>query len=371
MNSRCANRPESSTMPALGQSALPHQATRVDPASPIRRRRRVRSRPRCPKWVGALLLLCGALLGTLSGTSALAAPATRVVVEMDPGSQDLDPNLVRRLVRLELADVVIPPPHDAPGPATPPPVYVRIERHESFLSVELWERGLLRGERRVSLRGSPQLTARSVALVSAELAERLAERRKAEARLAAARERRERKRSLGQRGTPLFARVSTGAAVEAANLGWDRQWLFGPGINAELRFERGPRVGLLARGFTGRSRKVNQQWAELGLTAGYLFRLSRRSALGLDLFATAAAVSVPQATRLDDSNSSSSWNSRVGLSAQWVQRFWPNLPLHAGVRAGSTVRKLSAEFDDRDPLTLGGLWLGLELGASFDHIAPP
>jgi hypothetical protein len=210
-----------------------------------------------------------------------------------------------------------------------------------------------------------------VALVSAELAERLAERRRLEARIAAARERRERKRSMEQRGYPLFARIAAGAAIEGAHLGSDRQWLLGPGVNAELRFDGGPRLGVLARGFAGRSRGVNVQWTEVGLTPGYLFRLSRRTAIGVDVFATAAAVSVPKAVLLDDSSSSSTWNSRFGVSAQWVHRFWPNLPTHLGVRVGSTVRKLSVTLDARDAERLGGLWLGLEFGASFDHVTPP
>lgn len=316
------------------------------------------------------MLLCAALIALSLSPSARAAPTTRVVVEMDEGTnRELDPNLVRRLVRLELADVVVPAPYDSVGPPTAPPLYVRVEDHESYLSVELWERGLLRGERRVSVRDSAQLTARSVALVSAELAERLAERRKAEAGAARARERRERRRSEEQRGYPLFARVAAGAVVEAANIGLAGQWLLGPGVNAELRFHTGPRLALLARGFAGRAGTVNEQWAEVGLSPGYLMRLSRRSALGFDLFATAAALSVPAASSVDASSSSTTWNSRVGVAAQWVHRFWANVPMHVGVRAGSTLRKVSVELEDNQ-LRLGGLWLGLELGATFDQVTP-
>lgn len=294
-----------------------------------------------------------------------------MVVELDErASQDLDAGLVRRLVRLELADVTIAPPHDAPGPATPPPLYVRIERRDSFLSVELWERGLLRGERRVSLRGNPQLTARSLALVSAELAERLAERRRVEARVAAARERVERRRSLEQRGYPLFARVAAGATVEGANLDLGDEWLVGPGVDVDLRFHTGAKLGLGLRGLTGRHAGVSEQWVEMGLTPGYHFRLSRRAAFGLELFASAAALSVPSATRLDDSQSSTSWNSRVGFGARWLYRLWPDVEAHAGLRAGSTVRKVPVLLDDGRELALGGLWLGVEFGATLDHVSP-
>jgi hypothetical protein len=320
----------------------------------------------------ALSWLC--VLTVTLGHSAwsTAAPPTRVVVEIDErAAQEVEPNLVRRLVRLELADVTIPPPHDSPGPETPPPVYVRIEGGETALSVELWERGLLRGERRVSVRGSPQLTARSVALVTAELAERLVERRRVEARVAAVQERRARKRSMEERGYPLFARIATGAAIEAANLGWDRQWLVGPGVNAELRLASGARLGMLVRGFAGRGDGLTQQWVELGFAPGYSWRLSRRSALSVELFATAAAVSFPKATRVDDSLSSSTWNSRAGASTRWGYRLWPNIETHLALRAGSTVRKLDVSLDDGTAHRLGGLWLGLELGGTFDHVAPP
>lgn len=318
-----------------------------------------------------LLCLGTALAATLHGGAASAGSANRVVVEMDPANPDLDQNLVRRLVRLELADVVIPPPHGAPGSPSPPPLYVRIEGRDGHLLVELWERGLLQGERRVSVRGSKELTARSVALVTAELAERLGERRKTEARLAAARERRELRRSMEQRGYPLFARIAAGAAIESANLGTDRQWLLGPGVDVEMRFAEGPRIALLTRGFTGRAHGVNLQWVEAGMAPGYLLKLSRRSALGLELFATAAAVSVPEANRLDGSTSSTTWNARVGAGLSWEYRFWPNVPTHAGIRIGSTARKLGMETADASRLTIGGVWLGLELGATFDHVLPP
>jgi hypothetical protein len=286
----------------------------------------------------------------------------------DAASTKLDTTLVRRLIRLELADVVIPAPHDAPLPDPPPPLYVRIVDQDSFVSVELWERGLLRGERRVSLRGGPHLTARSIALVTLELSQRLAERRRAEARAHAKREARARKRSEEKRGQPLFARVAVGAGAEGALVG-SESWLLGPGIDMALRFDNRMSIGWFARGFSGRYEAGALQWTEFGLEPSYALRLSRRTALELQLFATAASLSVQGALRVDDSRGSGTWDGRAGIGASLSRRLTLDTEGYVALKAGTTLRKVPIDVGG-DQHTFGGLWLGVELGLTIDHVGP-
>jgi hypothetical protein len=310
-------------------------------------------------------------LGALFGATPAAAAErpTRVMIEIGESANDkLDTTLVRRLIRLELADIGIPAPYDAPLPDPPPPLYVRIVDQDAYVSVELWERGLLRGERRVSLRAGPHLTARSIALVVAELAQRLAEKRRTEARAQAVREARARKRSLEKRGRPLFARFTVGAAVEGALVGTDT-WLVGPGVDAGLRFDNRIFVHWFARGFTGRYEAGALQWTEIGFAPGYALRLSRGTGLDLGLFATAGALGVQGALRVDDSRSSNTWDSRAGVAARLTRRLSQDLELHIAAKAGATVRKVPITLE-ADETTIGGPWLGVELGITIDRIGP-
>lgn len=286
----------------------------------------------------------------------------------ETAATNLDAPLVKRLIRLELADIAIPPPYDAPLPNPAPPLYVRIVDQEGFVSVELWERGMLRGERRVSLRAGPHLTARSIALVVAELAQRLAERRRAEARAHALREARARKRSLEKRGQPLFARFALGASAEGALLGGDT-WLLGPGIDASLRFDNRLFVGWYGRGFSGRYDEGAVQWTELGVTPGYRLKLARRLGLDLGLFASAGALSVGHALGVDSSRSSTTWASRAGLAASLARRLSLELEAQVALKAGASLRRVPVETE-RGERTLGGTWLGLELGLTIDRVGP-
>jgi hypothetical protein len=285
--------------------------------------------------------------------------------------EQVDAQLVRRLVRLELADIAIPPPWPTPPGAVQPPVYVRIVPLGKLLSVELWDHGLLHGERRVSPWGGGSLTARSIALVSAELAKSLAELRKREARAAARREERARRRSLERRGQPLFARFALSAAASAASVNAMQSWLLGPALDAQMRFDNGARVALGARSLVGSLPKLNieLQWLELGLAPGYTWSLSKRASLGASLFASAATLNFANVNQVDGSASSSTWNARVGARADYALRFGNDLEGHLGLIGGSTVRKIPLNAERADD-HFGGLWLGLELGVSLDPVLP-
>lgn len=318
------------------------------------------------RWCAARVALC-ALLFVLAPHPAHASDRpTRVVVEVEEAARELvDEALTRRLIRLELAELPIPPPYATPLRDPEPPVYVRISHKNPFLSVELWDRGMLHGERKVSLRGGSGLAARSIALVTAELAKRLAERRRAEARARGLREARARKRSMEKRGTPLFARLVPQATAEGAVIGNFDTWLVGPGMEAELRFDNHAQLSLFGRGMTGRFNGAGQQWLELGLSPGYALVWSRRSAAVVELFAAAASTSFAGATMVDDSTSSTTWNARAGVGLALEHRFGFDLEGHLGLRAASTLRHVNVVLDERQT-RFGGLWLGLDVGVAFD-----
>lgn len=286
-------------------------------------------------------------------------------MEVDNGEADhLDARLVRRLVRLELADIVIPAPHDAPD-MTPPPLYVRIVPQESFLSVELWDHGLLRGERRVSVRQGTSLTARSIALVAAELAKSLAERRRREARAHQLREGRERRRSLAQRGYPIFARVAMDVELEAATIGSDA-WAAGPGLRGELRLDRHLRLGIYGRGLQGQQGDVELQWLETGWAPAFSIPVSRRTAATLAADVGVASASFADVRLVDGSTSSTTWNARATVSVSYELRFAEHYSATVGAVAGSTLRTLNLETTSGAAERFGGLWLGMRLGLAFD-----
>jgi hypothetical protein len=224
---------------------------------------------------------------------------------------------------------------------------------------------MLHGERKVSLRGGSALAARSIALVTSELAKRLAERRRFEARAQGLREARARKRSMEKRGTPLFARLVPRATAEGAAVGDFDTWLLGPGMDAELRFDNHAQLSLFGRGMTGRFNGASQQWLELGLSPGYALAWSRRSAAVLELFATAASTSFARADLVDGSASSTTWNARAGVGLALEHRFGFDVEGHLGFRAGSTLHRFTVVTDDQ-PARFGGLWLGMNVGVAFD-----
>jgi hypothetical protein len=89
----------------------------------------------------------------------------------------------------------------------------------------------------------------------------------------------------------------------------------------------------------------------------------------MELLTSGAALSIPSATLLDDSRSTTTWNARAIAGLNVSHRFHGDLEATAGLRGGSTLRKVPFTVQDGEAW-VGGLWLGAELSLSFDHVAP-
>lgn len=314
------------------------------------------------------------LAASLCAATAAAAE-TPVIVEVNDSSDAVvSPRLIRRLVRLELAELSVPPPVDPAGKDAP--LYFRVlPSSNAAIRVELWQVGSHYGARDVSSEGGAQLTARRIALASAELARRLRRYREAER----ARAEREAKEASAVReaddGHSLRASTTLAAFGRGALVGPSDLWLAGPELRGGLRFSSGARLELGAAGLAGgvpaSSAAGGARWLELSLSPGYVAPLSGSLALDVGLDVAAAAVHVTDVVRLDDeSGQTDTWSARAGGHLRMEVSMRPGLRLSVGPEIGAVLRPIQGVDENQERLRLGGLWLGIGAGIVLSESGP-
>ncbi len=287
------------------------------------------------------------------------------MVEITPKAQKrLDAELARRLIKIELGDIDVPPRSTDPYPQAMSTVFFRVlVPAPDRLHVELWDRGDFYGARRVSVTGSARLRSRRIALGAAELARRLRQRRVAHARrieqdeqrALAAEQKAERERRL--QGVTLTGGAK-GAYVSSAG------WLAGPVLSGGHRFVGGSRVALSLAAYTGQASDIEVapgwRWLEVGLRGGHGFRVGEQTDLTLGAEVAAAAVRVTEVPSVDDvSGQSDTWSARAGLNLRLEQRVGSKAFLAAGPDVGVVLRPVPVLDTVGDKQSLGGIWLGL------------
>jgi hypothetical protein len=286
-------------------------------------------------------------------------------IELDPRVEaELDTRAVRRLIQLELSEIAVPPP----GGEIEAALFVRVlPGEETQLRVELWERGEFHGARLVSIvRGGTSVMARRVALVAAELARGLRNRRRAQAA-----EAERARRRLAREERIRRARTRDGPEALRAGAEWTHVphlWLAGPTLDLELHAFGATRVD------------VGGAWAYGLLTPGrtraeaMTFRVgpSRRLVLGrtmdLDfgLRAEAALLTLSGVEGVDQMPGERvSWSARAMVFARFERRLTRALRLDLGVLGGLMLRRVPVLLGDGRELRLGGGALGAELGVVF------
>ncbi len=297
--------------------------------------------------------------------------AVAVTVEVADGVDEfVDVPLARRLIRLELADVELPKVNGAvPGthatsgrPATPSEVvFVRLLRQGDGLAVELWARGELSGERRLTVSSNQQHQARRVALASAELTRRLREVRVVERQ-------RHLRRHLAPNvdGPPAYAtkvNVEGGASLAAAFWLDADSVLVGPKVSLGAVAESGVGLGLFAGSFTSTDASVFRSWSELGARPSFRAKLAPSLELSVGLDVAVGLLDMERMSSFVGSETShQTWQAKVGLDAQLRWLVTPRVNLMLAPDAALFVRTLRVERE-RVVETLDGLWLGAAVGA--------
>jgi len=286
------------------------------------------------------------------------------VIEFDAGAESLlDVRATRRLVALELGDVVVPP---APDQSETALFYRVLADTAGRVRIELWERGELHGVRVVSAAdGGRHLGGRRVALAAAELARRLRTHRvrahAAETRanaLAAERERIAKERTLNG---PVAVKSSFGAELFTS----DGDFLLGPSLTLELstpplgRLDFGANMRGGELSLTGRSVEV------LELELGFARRLVLGPSLDLDLGlgASAGLVSLAGAREVDAiPGETQSWWARLRGVARIQPRLTRELRGDFGLLAGPVLRDVPFTTASGHDERWGGWFVGAELG---------
>jgi len=291
--------------------------------------------------------------------SAVARPAA---IELEPRVEAVvDARAVRRLIQLELSEVQVPPPVGESEAA----LFVRVlSAGEGQLRVELWERGDQHGVRFVSAsRGSPSVIARRVALVAAELARGLMNKRRLEAERAERAARRAAREERLRRTRTLDGPQAVRPGIEGTLI--EHLWLAGPALDAQvhafgrLRIDAGAgwSFGLLTPGRT--------TVEALTLRAGpsRRFVLGRSADLDVGLRAEAALLSFQSVKSVDGlAGERTSYWARAMLAVRFEQRLSRELRLDVGLLGGYTLRRVPLVLADGRALRLGGGVFGAELG---------
>jgi hypothetical protein len=301
-----------------------------------------------------------------------AAAATRAVVELGNGIEQWpEAARVRRLIQLELSDVDVPPPHDARSDSKYRGVFVRVLLLNGDLLVELWDRGELQGQSVMSARGEADLRARRIALVSAELARRLANRRAFAAERARRAALKEQQRVREKPAPVLRAAWSLGGHARAAML-LDNAWLFGPGVHSRLRFMNGPDLGIGVGALTGSAHGIEQagtlQWFEVNLVSTYPVYASRKLGVALGADVGAATLHLSDVAYVDSPSNSESWSARAAALALLQWRLDRSSQLEFGTELGAMLRRVPLRTLEDTSAKLGGFWLGVRLGVDVSGI---
>ncbi len=326
------------------------------------------------------------MLGLLVGVSvvgwsaaATSAPATLAIEIGADAEPELDAKLVRRLIGIETADVDVPP---QPGTSQPRDIvlFFRVVEAElgapgstspKMLSVELWERGVLHGTRRVSSGDNKRLTARRIAQAAAQLVLGLRKRRLAETRRLEREARLLAQEAAQPKSFPIAGRLTLDVPAHVVLM--DGAWLAGLGLESSLRFDSGPRVGLGVGLMAGAADHADGlRWFETSLSPGYDFRLKQDSVgFGVGFTLGAAVAQLRGVESVGGSQGqTTTWAARAVLDTQLNLRLSRSLALTLGTEVGALLRPLTyrgtnSEADAPDS-RLSGLWLGLQAGIRVD-----
>ncbi len=291
---------------------------------------------------------------------AVAAPAA-VLVEIDGAAERVvDARSTRRLVPLELSDVIVPQPG---GARAAPVLFFRVLGRDEGLRIELWERGEFHGARTLSRAGeNPQLVARRVALVAAELGRRLARKRSAAlARDERLRERRiARQHELRQRTQegPIALRAELAAALSPGKL-----HLLGQRVTAERSIYQKLRLDVGGELWGGRLQPdLVSELQGVSLGPGYRVPLLRFLDLDVGALASALLLQAPAARSLDGIfHQSTSWTARFTGAARLELRASRQVRALLALEGGALLRPVSYSTS-AGPERLSGSWWSVGLG---------
>jgi hypothetical protein len=328
------------------------------------RRTPPRSRSRHPLR-SALAALFVALSCALFPSRARAASLS--AVEIEPRAEAaLDARALRRLIKLELGDLDVPPRAGRSSTS----LFVRVlSASRGEVRVELWELGGLHGERLVlGGRGSPQLVARRVALAVAELARNLRNRRHAEARAEARAQRQRRRDALAAHRRTREGPLALRSSLEAELVGPLDLALAGTNVYGQVTLGGPLRLDFGLSFLSGALLDSNTLVQSFEVAAGPARRLILTPSLDLDLGMRAragtllfAGVSSVDAT---PGQREALW-ARAELVARVEPRVSRALRLSFGVLSGLVLRRIGVETSPEERLRLGGVYAGIEAGIVF------
>lgn len=297
------------------------------------------------------------------GSSLGSANPDAAIIEFDPRAETLlDTRAARRLVDLEIRDVQVPPAEGREDTA----LFFRVlGAEDGRVRVELWERGEAHGVRLVSAADGRSLAARRVGLAAAELtrllrSERVRERRlrERERALRAARERRERERTLDG---PLAVRSTLHGELVAG----DELYLVGPALALELSVKPLGRLDV-GVGLRGGALGTSEGTAEsFELELGFMRRFPLTSALDLDagIAVRAGVLTLGGVAGVDDIvDQHQSWWSRALAVVRVEPRLSRNVRLDVGAQGGLLLRRVPFELEGGRRADLSGAFVGVELG---------
>lgn len=288
------------------------------------------------------------------------------MVEITPKAErQVDAQLTRRLIQLEISDVELPPRPGEPRTGT---VFFRVLAPQpDRLHVELWDRGEFYGARRVSITGSVQLRARRIALGAAELARRLRQRRLTDAR----HRQEETQRKAEERARDAREKRPDGVVLSAgargAVVGPGGAWIAGPRLQGAWYYPGGTRMGLGLSSLFGKAGSPSLRWLELELAPAQSFRVAPTADLALGVSVGAAAVHVNGVPSVDDvSGQADTWSARAGAFALLEAKLGSGVFLSAGPEAGAVLRRIPYVDAEGERQRLGGLWLGARAAIVID-----
>lgn len=304
------------------------------------------------------------LLGSLAlwtWPAGVQAAAPSIVEIDDAAGRLIDAQSTRRLIRLELAEI------DWEGNAASTAVlYFRIfATPEGNLTIELWDRGQLYGDRHVSSQGNDALRVRRLALASAELARAALRQQSIEQR---------RKRHRQRPATPPASSLQLPASIrllpsaQGATLGFDDLMVAGPRLSAALVFHQGPRVDLGVSWQLGRARApgetANVRWSEVFVAPAYSWHLAS-SEIDLGLHVSVAAVSLQDfPVGPGQRQSRHTWSSQLALLSRYHHALSPAFRLFLGVELGHALRPIPV-WNPTGNDHFGGFYGGLNLGGEL------
>jgi hypothetical protein len=283
-------------------------------------------------------------------------------IEIEPRIEAaLDARAVRRLIQLELSDVVVPPRAGEPDAQ----LFVRVlSSAEGQLRVELWERSEQHGARLVSgVQNAPSVAARRVALAAAELARGLRQKR----RLQATQAERMRRRARKEEQLRLSRTLDGPAALRAGGEWvWSRNlWLAGPTLDGEANLFGRLRLDVGASWTFGTLTPGRTNVEALALRAGPARRLvlGTHTDLDLGLRAEAAMLTFHGVRGVDQMRGErQSWSARTLACVRFERRLGRGVRLELGALGGVTLRRVPVTFADGRSQRIGGGLVGAELG---------